>query len=58
MGELIFDVMKEVFSTFLAETVGSYMGFATERTSEDFNIVSMILNAVRKNTVSKRMGCP
>ncbi len=60
MSELAFDVFKEVVAEFLTATLGSYLGVATRRTSEDdsLNLVSMVMSAVRKNTIQKRMGCP
>ncbi len=59
LSELVFDVMKELISRTVTEMMGPYFGVETKRTSEDgFNVVTMIMEAVRKSTLQKRMGCP
>ncbi|XP_059081504.1 uncharacterized protein LOC131879253 [Tigriopus californicus] len=58
LSELVFDVFKELVGDVLSMTVGSYLGLDNRRNSEEFSLFNMVMSAVRKNTLQKRMGCP
>lgn len=59
LTDLVFGVFKEIVSELLTSTLGNFLGVQTERNSnDDISLISMILSAVRKNTLQKRMGCP
>lgn len=53
-------MFKEVVSEFLSATLGAYLGVDNRRTGSEveLNPISMVLAAVRKNTIQRRMGCP
>eukprot|EP00096_Caligus_rogercresseyi_P005863 TRINITY_DN21911_c0_g1_i1.p1 TRINITY_DN21911_c0_g1~~TRINITY_DN21911_c0_g1_i1.p1 ORF type:complete len:199 (-),score=38.36 TRINITY_DN21911_c0_g1_i1:248-844(-) len=58
LGKLILDVMRVMVSDVIGLTVGNYMGYQTERTDSPSSFFDVFVNAVKKQTESKKMGCP
>ncbi|XP_040567053.1 uncharacterized protein [Lepeophtheirus salmonis] len=58
LGKLILDVARVMVSDVIGITLGNYMGFQTERTDNEGSFFDIFVNAVKKQSMSKKMGCP
>ena len=57
LTDMAYEVFKEMLSEFLFGSVGSLFGIENRRTGNP-GIFELIVGAIRKHTIQKKMGCP